>query len=165
MLTGAETDAAGLSEDATTTMALIAVAVIYVALFCWLAVVGWAKHRRLEREAYYRHETEKRLLEKGEAGARQILSLRNEEERTRWLRRREGFKVAGLITTALGAAILVSLQIIDTGEYSLAGAGGFPLIIGFTLLLYAYLLYPKPLNLDLDGSSDPSVDETDMRHD
>jgi hypothetical protein len=131
-------------------IALIVVAVIYVALFCWLAVVGWARHRRLEREAFYRHETEKLLLDSGEEGARQIFGLRRQEEHGRWLRRREGLKLGGVITTSLGAGILVGLQFIDMGDISLAGAGGIPLIIGIALLLYAYPLYPKSTILDAD---------------
>lgn len=112
----------------------------------------------MEREAYYRHETEKRLLEMGEAGARQILALRNEEERARWRRRREGLKLGGVITTALGLGILIGFQFVDTGESSFAGAGGFPLIIGAALLLYAYLLYPKFTSLDVETPS-PSTDD------
>jgi hypothetical protein len=138
------------AEDSVAAIAIIVVAVIYIALFSWLAVIGWAKHRRLEREAYFRHETEKRLLESGKAGAMQILKLRTEEERIRWFRRREGLKLGGIVTTALGAGVLVGLQLIDTGDYSFAGAGGFPLIIGAAILLYAYLLYPKFSELDID---------------
>lgn len=155
----------GLSEEAVTTIALIVVAVIYVALFCWLAVVGWARHRRMEREAYYRHETEKKFIEKGEEGAKQILRLRNEEERTRWLRRREGFRVGGVVTTALGIGILVGLQMIETGGYSLAGAGGFPLIIGAALLLYGYVLYPKYPCIDIDRILPPSEKGQEDHHD
>ena len=143
-------------------MAVIAVAVIWVALFCWLAVVGWAKHRRLEREAYYHHETEKRLLEKGDAGAAQILKLRNEEQRIRWLQRREGLKLGGLIVTALGTGILVGLQFIDTGGLSFAGAGWIPLIVGLALLLYVYVLHAKPTNL---GSHIPSLPPGERRDD
>ena len=144
---GGETAATGGSMDI---VAILAVAAIWLALFCWLAVVGWAKHRRLEREAYYHHETEKRLLEKGDAGAVQILRLRNEEQRVRWLQRREGLKLGGLIVTALGMGILVGLQFIDTGGLSFAGAGWVPLIIGLALLLYVYVLHPKTTNLSSD---------------
>lgn len=165
MVAISEINEVGLSAEAVTTIALIVIAVIYVALFCWLAVVGWAKHRRMEREAYYRHETEKNLIEKGEEGAKQILRLRNEEERIRWLRRREGFRVGGVVTAALGIGILVGLQMIETGGYSLAGAGGFPLIIGAALLLYGYVLYPKYTCIDIDSISPPSGEGQKDPHD
>lgn len=145
---GVETAAAAGGDG--NVAAMLVVAVVWVACFSWLAVVGWAIQRRKEREAYYRHETEKRLLEKGEAGATQILRLRHEEERTRWLRRREGLRLGGVITTALGISLLVGLQFIDTGELSLAGTGGIPLIIGLALLLYAYVFYPKFTEFDSD---------------
>lgn len=152
MLTGSEIDAVTSSDENVVPIAIGVVAIIYVALFCWLSVIGWAKHRRMEREAYYRHETEKQLIEKGAAGARQILGLRREEEQSRWLRRREGCKVTGLITAALGAGLLVGLQMIDTGEVSIAGMAAIPLIIGAALLIYAYMLYPKYPNFTTDVS-------------
>ena len=149
------------AQDSVATVAIIVVAIIYIALFSWLAVIGWAKHRRLEREAYFRHETEKRLLESGEAGAMQILKLRHEEERIRWFRRREGLKLGGIITAALGVGTLVALQLIDMGDISLAGAGGFPLIIGAAILIYAYVLYPKFSELDVDIPSTSFGEQAD----
>jgi hypothetical protein len=139
--------ASGMDFDV---IAVLVVGVIWIGLFCWLAVVGWAKHRRLEREAYYRYETEKRLLSRDDAGAAQVLQLRNQEERTHWRKRRESLRLTGLIATTLGAGILVGLQFVDTGDVSLVGAGGFPLIVGLALLLYAYALYPKFTELDVD---------------
>lgn len=151
---GSETTAAsGADSDI---VAFIAVGAFWVALFCWLTVVGWAKNRRMEREAYYRYETERRLLDKGAAGATQILRLRQEEERARWLKRRESLKLGGVLLATLGAGILVGLQFVDTGDLSLSGAGGIPLIIGAALLLYAYVLYPKLEELDIDSLQQPS---------
>lgn len=145
--------APGTSVD---TIPVLVVGVIWIALFCWLAVVGWAKHRRGEREAYYQYETEKRLLDKGEEGATQILRLRHQKERARWLQRREGLRLGGAVTTTLGVGILIGLQFVDTGDLSLEGAGGIPLIIGLALLLYAYVLYPKLTELDIDTLPRPS---------
>ena len=118
---GAETAAASSGGDSFT--AILMVGVIWVAFFSWLAVTGWARQRRREREAFYRNETEKRLLDKGEATAEQILRVRNQEERVRWLQRREGLKLGGLITVAVGVGIIVALPMIEAGEQTLAGAG------------------------------------------
>ncbi len=151
---GSETTAAsGANSDI---VAFIVAGAFWVALFCWLTVVGWARNRRMEREAYYRHETERRLLERGDAGANEILRLRRAEARARWLRRREGLRLTGVITAVLGAGILVGLQFVDTGDPLLSGAGGIPLIIGSALLLYAYVLYPKLEELDVDTLQQPS---------
>jgi hypothetical protein len=141
------------------------VAVTWLAFFSWLAVVGWAIQRRKEREAYYRHETEKKLLERGDASAEQFLQLRREEERTRWLRRREGLKLGGLITTALGIGILVGLRFVDTGTLSLSAVGWIPLAIGLVLLLYAYVLYPEPPSLGRGAPPVPSGGGGDDRRD
>ena len=142
--------AAGGSSDI---VIFIVVAVFWLALFCWLTVVGWAIQRRKEREAYYRHETEKRLVDKGGVFAEQLLRLRNEEERVRWLRRREGLKLGGLITTAAGIGIVVGFRLVDTGELVVSAMGWIPLGIGVVLLLYTYVLYPKLSELDVDTPS------------
>ena len=160
---GGETVAA--AGGSTDLPAIIAVAVIWVAFFSWMAVVGWAVQRRKEREAYYRHETEKRLVDKGEVSAEQLLGLRSAEERTGWLRRREGLKLGGLITFAAGIGIVVSLRFIDTGQLSLGPLGWIPLCVGFVLLLYAYLLYPKLTNLGSAASLSPSSEREGGRRD
>ena len=134
-------------------VAFVVVAVFWAALFCWLTVVGWATQRRKEREAYYRHETEKRLVDKGEVTAEQLLRLRTEEERVRWLRRREGLKLGGLITTAAGIGIVVGFRFVDAGELAVSAMGWIPLGIGVVLLLYTYVLYPKLSELDVDTPS------------
>ncbi|UCF32419.1 MAG: hypothetical protein JSV78_08780 [Phycisphaerales bacterium] len=141
------------------------VGLTWLAFFSWLAVVGWAIQRRKEREAFYRHETEKRLLEQGDASAEQFLQLRREEERTRWLRRREGLKVGGLITGAIGLGILLGLRFVDTGALSFSAVGWIPLGIGLVLVLYAYVLYPESPSLGRGAPPAPSGGETDDRHD
>ena len=131
-------------------VAFAVVALFWAALFCWLTVVGWATQRRKEREAYYRHEVEKRLVDKGEVSAEQLLYFRTEEERIRWLRRREGLKLGGLITAAAGIGVVVALRFVDAGELSISPIGWIPLGVGVVLLLYAYVLYP---DFTIRGSS------------
>ncbi|MGB2986417.1 MAG: hypothetical protein WBE26_11090 [Phycisphaerae bacterium] len=151
--------AAGGASDI---VAILAVAVFWVAFFSWLTVVGWATQRRKEREAYYRHETEKRFVDKGGVSAEQLLGLRNEEERVRWLRRREGLKLGGLITAAAGIGIVVALRFVDTGELSISAMGWIPLGIGVVLLLYTYVLYPTSPSL---GGGIPSIPSDERRAD
>ena len=137
-------------------VAYVVVAAFWVALFCWATVVGWAIQRRKEREAYYRYETERRLVDKGGFSAEQLLRLRNEEERVRWLRRREGLKLGGLITAAAGVGIVVALRFIDTGDLLISAMGWIPLGIGVVLLLYTYVLYPTFPSLGVGSPSIPS---------
>lgn len=154
MGTGIETaPAPGVNSDL---VVFTVVAVFWVAFFSWVTVVGWAIQRRKEREAHYRHETEKRLVDGGNLSAEQLLGLRNQEERTRWLRRREGLKLGGLITTALAIGFLVASQFVDLDGRSLAAVAGIPLIIGVALLLYVYALYPEYAELDAKAPQPPA---------
>jgi hypothetical protein len=139
---GAETEIAA-SGGAELIISFVVIGVFYVALFSWLTMIDWARQRRMEREAYYRHETEKKLIETGEQSAELILSLRKEVEYARWLQRREGLKLGGLITTAIGVGIFAALRFIDTGGFSVEAIGLVPLAIGIVLLLYSYALYPR----------------------
>ena len=155
---GGETAAAAGSEI----FAFLVVGVVWVAFFSWLTVVGWAIQRRKEREAYYRHETEKRLVDKGEVSTEQLLRLRNEEEHVRWIRRREGLKLGGLITAAAGIGLVVALRFVDTGGLTISAMGWIPLGIGVVLLLYTYVLYPTSPSL---GGGIPSIPSDERRAD
>jgi Flp pilus assembly protein TadB len=115
----------------------------YIALFSWLAVAGWAKQKRKEREAYYRHEIEKRLIEKTDVTMEQILNLRRNDELNSWLQRREGIKLGGFITTAIGAGIFVGGLFVKTPLVSISAFGLIPLAVGLIVLLYTYVFYPK----------------------
>jgi len=133
----------GPVAGATDIVAIIVVAIFWLALFCWLTVVGWAKQRRKEREAFYRHETEKKLVDTGGASVDQLLKLRYDEDCKRWALRREGLKLGGLITAAAGLGLVLAPPLLKTGKLSISALGWIPLGIGVALLLYAYLLYPQ----------------------
>src|SRR5579864_9223304 len=107
-------------------------------MWAFVAVVTWADIRRREREAYYRHETMKKLSEVGESG----LALLREDERSAMRRRRENIKLGGLITAAAGIGLMIFLRAIDSNRpVYLAGLIGF--LIGLALLSYSYILAPK----------------------
>ncbi|MHC4698272.1 MAG: hypothetical protein ACYTFA_16190 [Planctomycetota bacterium] len=142
MDTGGEAVGAAAAWVNSDIPAFLLVGAVWTGFFSWMTVVGWAIQRRKEREAYYRHETEKRLVDKGEVSVEQLIELRREEDRTRWVRRCEGLKLGGLITTALGIGIVVCLPFLDPGEPSISTMGWIPIGIGVVLLLYAYVLYP-----------------------
>ena len=142
----------------------VMIGVVWIAFFTWLAVIGWAIQRRKERVAYYRQETEKKLIDKGTMTADQILRLRSEDERAQWLRRREGLRLGGLITAALGVGVLVCLEFIDTGEVSVTSIGWVPLAIGVVLLLYAYVLCPKFTEPDRDALPPSPSEQRDNQH-
>jgi hypothetical protein len=115
-----------------------------VCLFSFLSIVSFVRGRRQEREAYYRNETVRRLTESQGAGAEAAIGLMREEDRLQGQRRVEGIKLGGLATVAVGLGLMLFFGLInhDTREVGVA-LGSVPLLVGASLLLYAYRLAPK----------------------
>lgn len=110
-----------------------------IALFSYLAVAAWSDSRRREREAYYRSELLKKLADMPGEGA---VALLREHERGATRRHREGIRLGGLVTSAVGIGVMVFLRALaPTAPLYLAGV--IPLLIGAALLLYSYILAPK----------------------
>jgi Flp pilus assembly protein TadB len=108
-----------------------------VALFSFVAVASWSDARRKEREAYYKNDALKKIAESPAPSAAAALEYMREQNRNAARRRREGIKLGGLITTAVGIALLVFLgKLIGPPVYL---AGLIPLLVGLVLLGYAYL--------------------------
>jgi hypothetical protein len=108
-------------------------------MWAFVAVVSWADIRRKEREAYYRHETMKKVAEMpGEGG----LALLREEARNNARRRRENIKLGGLITLGVGIGLMIFLRAIDSGQ-PVHLVGLIPLFVGVALLMHCYVLAPK----------------------
>lgn len=113
-----------------------------IALFSFVAVAVWSSERRREREAYYRSETLKKITETQGAGGSSAIEFLREEEKNVAKRRREGLKLGGLITAAVGLAMLVFIRAVDRGDPAYL-VGLIPLFIGAALLAYTYFLAPS----------------------
>ena len=120
-----------------------------IALFSFIAVAPWADARRREREAYYKSETLKKIAEAQGAGASSAVEFlreealrRTEEKKNTARHRREGIKLGGLVTAAVGIGLMIFLRAIDRDE-PVYLVGLIPLLIGVALLAYSYLLAPK----------------------
>jgi hypothetical protein len=119
-------------------------ALVSIALFSFLGVTVWSVARRREREAYYKSETLKKIAETQGSGAGTALEFLREEEKISARRRREGQKLGGLISCAVGIGMIAFL-----GEFHGADgpqaqlAGLIPFLVGVVLLAYAYILAPK----------------------
>src|SRR5258708_12900630 len=81
-----------------------------IALFSFLSVAVWSDARRKEREEYYKNETLKKIAESSGEGAQAAIELLREQNRTVTKRRLEGMKQGGLITAAVGTAVLPLLR-------------------------------------------------------
>src|SRR5215472_9001881 len=131
-----------LSSDAAVTMVAIAVPVVgSIALFSFLAVASWSDARRKEREAYYRTETLKKIVESPGEGANAAIELLREQDRRAALSRRSGQKLGGLITFAVGLGLMLFLHAVNREE-PVYWVGAIPLLIGLALLVYAFTMAP-----------------------
>jgi Flp pilus assembly protein TadB len=100
------------------------------------AVAAWSRERRREREAFYKSEMLKKVAESPGPSALAALEYLREEERSARGRVREGTKLGGLITCAVGLGLVVFLSVIVPGK-PVYIAGMIPLLVGATLLVYS----------------------------
>ena len=113
-----------------------------IAMFSFVAVAVWSNARRQEREAYYKSETIRKIAEMPGAGGSAALDFLREEAKTAVRRRREGIKVAGLVTPAVGIGLMTFLRFIEPDE-PVYLVGLIPVLVGVALLTYSFVLAPK----------------------
>jgi hypothetical protein len=76
------------------------------------------------------------------SGGSSAIEFLREEEFNAGRRLKEGLKLGGLITAAIGIALMVFIAAVDrSGRAYLAGL--VPLFIGVSILFYTYLLAPE----------------------
>lgn len=111
-----------------------------VSLFVvFIPLVSWINSRRMEREAYYKAETFRRMAEASGEGAKAAVELLREEERIKARKSLEGMKIGGLVTLAVGVALVILLWSQHDRSYLV---GLIPGLIGAALLSYALFLAP-----------------------
>jgi hypothetical protein len=111
------------------------------ALFSFLAVATWSDSRRREREAYYKSETIRKIMEMPGATPATVQEFLREQQAIADRRRRERLKLGGLVTSAVGIGIVVFL--VGKPGPQIFTLGAIPLFIGIALLAYAYFLSPR----------------------
>jgi len=115
-----------------------------IAVWSCIGVATWAGEGRREREAYYRSETLKKVADSQTTGGGSALEFLREEEKIEARRKREGQKLGGLITVAVGAGMMIFLRgLPDPDAHFVYLVGLIPLFIGLALLSYAYILAPR----------------------
>jgi hypothetical protein len=119
--------------------------VIVISIFSFAAVSFWSHARRGEREAFYKSETVRRLLEIPTPNATDALEAVREENRYQSHRRRDRSRIAGLVTGAVGLGIMIflyaMLRTVTTQPVYLVAL--IPIFIGGVLLLHSYLIQTK----------------------
>lgn len=121
-------------------------AIASIALFTFLAVAAWSGARASERETYYKNETLKKIAESTGPGAEATIQFLRDQQAYQWKRdmqkKRQGMQLGGLLTTAIGIALMVFLgALVHHQPVYLVGL--IPLLIGVALLVYVQLFAPK----------------------
>jgi hypothetical protein len=110
-----------------------------VALFSMVAVTTWADARRKERESYYKNDMLKKLADTPGPGATSALELMREEARLETLRTRQGLKIGGMVTMAVGVGLMIFLKALIPGE-PIYLCGLLVLLIGAALYGGSYMV-------------------------
>ncbi len=113
-----------------------------IALFSFLSVATWSVSRRREREAYYRSETLRKVMEMPGATPASVQEHVRLDQANDDRRRREGLKLGGLVTVAVGVGLMIFLGAAP-GPGPIHVLGMIPVSVGLALLIYAYILGPK----------------------
>lgn len=109
-------------------------------MFSFLTISSFVDARRREREAFYRAETIKKVAD-SQGGAINVVEFLREQELMDQRKRREGLKLGGLVTAAVGVGLMVFFHAVVGGSEYLLGL--IPFIVGAVLLVYVYLLAPR----------------------
>lgn len=113
-----------------------------VAVFTFIAVVTWADQRRREREAYYRLEFRKRLVDAGKMDSEAVANLMRFEYAVEARRLRDKLLIAGFVLLGVGIGLLLGLRFIP--DLPVWMVGYIPTLLGAFLLLYGLLFAGKP---------------------
>lgn len=117
--------------------ALWMISIIVTASLAFVSVMVWLENRRKEREAHYRNETARRIAEASDPAP--LLEYARDLERADAAGTRTKARVAGLVTLAAGAALMVFLHQAAPGTAAWL-VGLLPLLVGAALLLLSELI-------------------------
>ena len=117
------------------------VAVTSTAFITFMAFAVWFDTRKKEREAHYRNEMARQIAEANNAGP--ILEYVRGNERAAKERVQIWLSVGGLVTMAVGAALMIFLYaLVPMVPVYLSGL--FPLFVGIALLFFAkFMMNPN----------------------
>jgi len=112
-----------------------------VALFgVFLPIASWSDSQRREREAFYKADTMRRLAEASGEGGKAAIELLREQNRLEWMKKREGLKIGGLITIAVGIGLGAFLySVAGAADHGVFMVGLIPALIGVAMLAYVFI--------------------------
>jgi hypothetical protein len=113
--------------------------VVFFGIF--IPVATYMDSRRKEREAFYKAETFRRLVESSGEGAKAAVTLLREEDRLKRIKVLEGMKIGGLSNLCVGIGLTIFLRLmLGGGQGSPYLCGLIPGFIGVAMLVYVYVL-------------------------
>lgn len=119
---------------------LFMIAVVATAGVSFTALVIWLAMRAKEREDQRRSEIVRQIMESGES--KPVLDYLREIERIEGSRVRARIRLTGLISIAVGVALMFVLAATVVGApFYLAGL--IPLLVGMALLIYSELMMKR----------------------
>jgi hypothetical protein len=113
------------------------VAVSIAAVFGFISVVVWIQGRTEERELLYRSETAKKIADSGNSDA--ALEYLRDVERADAAETRGNARIGGLVTIAVGVALMIFLYHLIPGT-AVYLVGLIPLLVGVALLIASEFL-------------------------
>jgi hypothetical protein len=134
---GPNTRYCGKRSELMWTAFWLMVAIVGTAVFAFITLVVWLGNREKERKTHYRGEMARRIVEADDAGP--VLEYVRETERTDAARTGWKARMAGLITMAVGVALMIFLYQAMPGSPGYL-VGLIPGLVGVVLLLGAGLM-------------------------
>lgn len=106
-------------------------------MFAFLSIFWWALQRRREREAYYRYELARQLLDRVEKTSQhEYLDWLKEQDEIENRRRWQGLLLGAVVLIATGAGFMLALRRLSGDESVM---GWVPLLIGIAMLVYLWI--------------------------
>ena len=118
-------------------------ALIPIAGIAMVVLIVWFGIRQKEKESLHRNELLRKIAESQGDAAQRVLEMIRQQDYESQVRRREGVKLAGLITTAVGIGLIPMLALIVRSE-PVWTAGLIPLFVGIALFCYVFFFSSKP---------------------
>lgn len=113
-----------------------------IAGMAFAIIIIWLTESRKEREAFQRGELLKNIAQSQGDGAERVLETIHRQEEEAQARRREGMKLGGLITLAVGIGLMIFLASVEP-DNPVWTVGLIPALVGGALAFYALYLAPK----------------------
>lgn len=113
------------------------VAVIGTAGITFVTIVIWVSERTKQRQAHYESENIRKLIESGGAEAATLFLA--ERQKARAIETRNGMRLGGIVTIAVGFALMVFFHQMFGGA-PLYLVGLIPMAVGVALLAFTELV-------------------------